>query len=112
MNIIYTKSYDKTYKELKKYPKEKANLEEILELIRISENFNQLISNPFTKMYQLERLKYNLNKFYSLNPSKSGGKIRLIIRPVENEVEVELIYISYDHYKDFNEKKVIYYEKK
>lgn len=112
MNIIYTKSYDNTYKKIKKYPKEKENLEEILDLIRNSENLKALLSNPLATMYGIERLKHNLNKFYSLNPSKKGGVIRLIMRPIENEIEVELVYISYDHYKDFNEKKVIYYEEK
>lgn len=111
MNIIYTKSYSSTLKKLKKYPKELENLEEILDIIRNSENFNALITNPLAKIYGIERLRHELNKFYSLNPKKHGGVIRLIIRPCENEVEVELVYISYDHYKDFNEKKVIYYEK-
>ena len=40
----------------------------------------------------------------------TSGVIRLIIKPCDNGVEVDLVYISYDHYKDFSEKKVIYYE--
>lgn len=111
MNINYTKSYSNTLKKLKKYPKEMNNLDKILDIIRYSDDFNALLSNPLSKMYGMERLKYELNKFYSLNPSKRGGVIRLIIKPNDNGVEVDLVYISYDHYKDFNERKVIYYEK-
>ena len=111
MNINYTKSYDNTVKKLKKYSEEKNYLDEILDIIRNSKDFDILLSNPLSKMYGMERLKYELNKYYSLNPSKHGGVIRLIIKQCDNGVEVDLVYLSYDHYKDFNEKKVIYYEK-
>ena len=98
-------------KKLKKYSEEKNYLDEILDIIRNSKDFDTLLSNPLSKMYGMERLKYELNKYYSLNPFKHGGVIRLIIKQCDNGVEVDLVYLSYDHYKDFNEKKVIYYEK-
>ena len=57
-------------KKLKKYSEEKNYLDEILDIIRNSKDFDTLLSNPLSKMYGMERLKYELNKFYSLNPSK------------------------------------------
>ena len=55
-------------KKLKKYSEEKNYLDEILDIIRISKDFDTLLSNPLSKMYGMERLKYELNKFYSFNP--------------------------------------------
>lgn len=104
MRIIYTKSYEKSYKELKKYHKERELLNEIINHIKNEPNFNSLINNPLSKIYNIERLKYNLNQFYSFRLSKI---IRLIIRPRDNGVEVELVYISKSHYLDFSEEKVI-----
>jgi len=57
-----------------------------------------------SKIYNLERLKYDLDEFYSFRLSKV---IRLIIRPKDNFVEVELVYVSMNHYTDFDKEKVI-----
>ncbi len=56
MNIIYTKSFDSTYKNLKKYYKEKSNLSDIKELIEEVDTFKGLVSNPFAEMYGFELL--------------------------------------------------------
>ena len=62
-------------------------------------------------MYGFERLKHDKNTFYSFNLSKTGGKIRLIVKPVDDDsIELFLILISYNHYEDFDPKKVLYYE--
>ena len=61
--------------------------------------------------YHFERLKYDKNDFYSFNLCKNGGKIRLIVKPNENNIiELYLAFISYDHYQDFDIRKVIYYD--
>lgn len=70
----------------------------------MSQIFISLINNPLSKIYNLERLKYDLDEFYSFRLSKV---IRLIIRPKDNFVEVELVYVSMKHYTDFDKEKVI-----
>lgn len=107
MKVLYTKSYDNTFKNLKKHYKELSELNDILDLINNSTDFNELNNNPLAKLYDFEPLKYQLSEFYSF---KLNNKvIRLIVRPVDNNL-LELSYISYEHYKDFNKKKVIYYD--
>lgn len=110
ISIKYTKSYDKTSKKLKNHHNELINLEKIMSIIKNSQNISELINNPLSKMYNLEQLKYQLNEFHSFNLEKNGGTIRLIIKLVPELNEVELIYISYDHYQDFSKDKVIYYD--
>lgn len=61
-------------------------------------------------MYRFERLKYEYNDYYSFNLSKTGGLIRLIIKLNEDKNAVELSYISYNHYEDFKNGRVIYYD--
>lgn len=109
MNLKYTKSYDNTVKKLKKFTAQKETLNIILDIINNSTDFDELKNNPIVRMYRFERLKYELNEFYSFSLEKSGGVIRLIVRPVNNNL-LELSYISYDHYEDFNEERVIYYD--
>ena len=107
MRIIYTKSYDRTYKDLKKYKKELEILRNIIDLLERIPNFSSLISDPISRMYNFERLKHDFNEFYSFRLSKV---FRLIVRPCGNDVQVELVYISTNHYKDFDRGKVIYYD--
>ena len=109
MNLKYTKSYDNTVKKLKKFTAQKETLNIILDIINNSTDFEELKNNPIVRMYRFERLKYESNEFYSFSLDKNGGVIRLIVRPVNNNL-LELSYISYDHYEDFNEERVIYYD--
>ena len=81
MEIKYTKSYDRTYKKIKKHTSEAEILERIKQLIENTENFEKLVNNPLAKMYGFERLKYEFNEYYSFNLSKNGSVIRLIIFP-------------------------------
>ncbi len=108
MRIIYAKSYDATYKNLKKYPKEKERLEEIIKHILYFDTFTDMINDPLTMIYNFERLEYELNEFYSFRLSKV---YRLIVRPRENDIEVELVYISTNHYNDFNKDRVRLWKK-
>ena len=111
MKIIYTKSYERGLKKLKKYNNEYQNLEKIIKIVRNTPNFNELLKLPSAMMYRFERLKYNLNNFYSFNLSKTGGTIRLIVKPkADNLIELYLIFISFDHYDDFNIERVIYHD--
>ncbi len=107
MNVLYTKSYDSTYKNLKRYHEEKSILNDIIDIINNSSDFNELKYNPLIKIYHFEQLKYQLNEFYSFR--LNDKLIRLIVRPLDNNI-LELSYISYDHYNDFDKKKVIYYD--
>ena len=111
MKKIYTKSYDSQLKKLKKHRIELDNLSRILEIIDNADDFNSLCKIPSLSIYNFERLKYDLNEFYSFNLNKNSGTIRLIVKPNNlNELELYLVFISLDHYKDFNIKKVIYYD--
>ena len=91
MKIIYTKSYDKSIKELKKRNEELILLEEIKRFIRKSKDFNYLLNNPLSKVYGLERLKYELNEYYSFRLSKT---IRLIVKPKDNYIELIMLIIN------------------
>ena len=111
MNIIHTKSIDNTLKKLKSHHKEYNNLFKILDIIENAKDFNVLINLPQCKIFNFERLKYDKNEYYSFNLSKNRGVIRLIVKPLNtNSVEIYLIMISYNHYEDFDPRKVIYYE--
>ena len=107
MNIIFTKSYDKTYKDLNKRKKEIELLEDIIKYIRDIKDFNIMLNDSIAMSYGFERLKYSLNEFYSFRLSKV---IRLIVKPKDNGVELYLVYISTKHYEDFNIEKVLYYD--
>lgn len=110
IHILYTKSYDRTLKKLNKYQKEKQILMNILDFIRNSGNIQSIKISGLSLMYGFEQLKHNLNRYHSFNLSKNGGVIRLIVYLDITRECVELLYISYDHYEDFDESKVIYYD--
>ena len=109
MKIFYSKSYDKCYKNLKKHSKERENLDKLLNDLQNVVDFDALVVNNYFKVhYNFERLKYQNSNFYSFNLSKSGGVIRLIAQKLDNDII--MVYISFDHYNDFNKGKVIFYE--
>lgn len=112
MNIVYSKNYDKGLKELnKKHKTDELNvLEEILDMIRNSDNYEELKSNPLAYIYDFEELRNDKSGFCSFNLSRTGGKIRLIVRPQSNTIVLEVVFISLEHYKDFNPKGVILYD--
>lgn len=109
IKIKYTKSYDNCLKKLKKYPDVKDNILSIISFVKNVEFTSELMNNPIARMYGFERLKYQNNEFYSFNPNKKGV-IRLILTiDIDNNI-IYLVYISFDHYKDFSKDKVIYYD--
>ncbi len=111
MDIKHTKNFDNTLKKLKSHHKEYNNFLNILDIIEHARDFKVLTNLPQCKMFNFERLKYDKSEYYSFNLSKSRGVIRLIVKPVDdNSVELYLIMISYNHYEDFDPRKVIFYE--
>ena len=104
MKLIYTKSYNKNIKHLKNRASERKLLDEVLHYIKNQPDFSTMINDPLSNLYRLERLKYGLSDYYSFRLSKI---IRLIIMPSDNNIEVYLVYISKDHYNDFNEDRVM-----
>lgn len=107
MEIVFSKSFDNSSKCLKNRVKCKERLNEILDFIQNSSDFNELNNNPLNKLYDFEPLKYNLSGFYSfcLQPGKKGT-IRLIVKPDEkNNKRIILSYVSLNHYKDFKKLK-------
>ena len=110
MKIIYTKSFDKTFKKLKKHHKELGNFNKIIYYLDSVSSFGDLKNDSYIKtLYNFERLKYNNSNYYSFNLSKHSGVIRLIVEEVANDIA--FVYISVNHYKDVSVGKVIYYGK-
>ena len=108
MKIIYSKNYDKGLKELKKKHKtqEQKNLKEIIEAIKNSDNYNDLKRTPAAAIFKFEELKEDKVGFASFNLCKNGGTVRLIVKPQENMIILEIVFISTNHYKDFDPKGV------
>ena len=110
VKIKYTKSYDNTFKRLKRFHKELMNLEKIISIIKNSSDIKEVLKNPLLKMYGLEQLKYELNEFYAFNLEKNGGRKRLIVKMNYDLNQVELIFVSFEHYADFSIDRVKYYD--
>ena len=84
LDILHSKTFDKSFKSLKKHKNEYNNLLKVLNIIENVDTFKELMCLPQVKMYGFERLKYQNNMYYSFNLSRHGGKIRLIVRPNDN----------------------------
>jgi len=96
MHIVESEYYKKSIKKIKKHIKESNNLNIIIKILLYANNINDL--SKMLYYYNFERLKHR-NELYSLNLSKNGGTIRLIIR-FRDDYTVELYQISYKHYID------------
>lgn len=109
MLIRYSKSFEKGKKELsKKHKVEEFNmLDSIVMLVKRSDTYELMKSSPLAYLYGFEELKEDKSGFFSFRLSKKRSSIRLIGRYQDNIVTVQLVYISMDHYKDFNPKGVI-----
>jgi len=90
-------------KKLKRYNNEQKMLDKIIIHLKMCKNFKELESNPISKMYGFERLKYSLSDYYSFRLEK-GGVIRLIISVDEENNIIKIEFISMDHYNDFKRK--------
>lgn len=112
MRIIYSKNYDKGLKELKKKHRtaELSVLEEILDIIKDSGSYEELRQNPVSYIYDFEELRGDKKGYCSFNLSRTGGIIRLIVRPQMNTIVMEVVFISTNHYRDFDPKGVMFYD--
>ena len=82
-------------------------LDSIVMLIKRSDTYELMKSSPLAYLYGFEELKEDKNGFFSFRLSKKRSSIRLIGRYQDNIITVQLVYISMEHYKDFNPKGVI-----
>lgn len=104
MIIDYGKHYNNSEKNIKKKKAELQMLEKIKTHIKQCKDYKDLIHHPISKIYGFERLKHELNNYYSFNLCKNGGATRLIISINEKEQIISLEYISVNHYTDFKNK--------
>ena len=109
MLIRYSKNFEKGKKELKKKHKvEELNmLDSIVMLIKRSDTYELMKNSPLAYLYGFEELKEDKSGFFSFRLSKKSSPIRLIGRYQDNIITIQLVYISLDHYNDFNPKGVI-----
>jgi plasmid maintenance system killer protein len=106
MKIVKTPKFKRDYKKLKsKHMNRELERVELIENLMIySDNFKELLLNPLSKTYNIEKKKQNLKEIYT---AKINKKIRLLIKPIgdypyslEEIVEVEFQEIDDTHYGD------------
>ena len=105
MQIIKTKTYIKDlHKKIKNKhkKKEQETIEAIEELMIQSKNRQEVIINPLSRVYNIEKKQGNLKEIYTANINM---KLRMYIKPIgeypyklEKIVEVELREIDDRHY--------------
>lgn len=107
MKIIKTKQYLKDLQKKiigKHKRKEEETINKIIELMINCNTMKDLMSNPFSKVYNIEKKSGNLKEFYT---ARINQKLRLYIKPkgeypyeLEEIVEVNLYEIDDKHYGD------------
>ena len=107
MKIIKTKNYIKDIQKKIKNKhkiKEAETIEAIEELMIQSKNMKELMLNPLSIVYNIEKKTGNLKEIYT---ARINQKLRMYIRPVgqypynlEQIVEIELEQIDDKHYGD------------
>jgi len=107
LKIIKTSTYLKEFQKkiIKKHlKKEEETLKKIEQLIINNENMKELILNPFSKIYNIEKKKQNLKEIYT---ARVNSKIRLYMKPIgeypyklEEIIEIELVNIDDKHYRE------------
>lgn len=105
MQIVKTKTYIKDLQKKiknKHKKKEEETIEAIEELIIQSNNMKELMINPLSRVYNIEKKEGNLKEIYTAN---INAKIRMYIKPIgrypyklEEIIEVELREIDEKHY--------------
>ena len=100
---IYKKDLQKKIKNKHK-KKEEETIEFIEELMIQSSNMKELMLNPLSVVYNIEKKKGNLKEIYT---AKINSKLRMYIKPIgeypyklEEIVEIELREIDDKHYGD------------
>lgn len=102
--FINRENFTNEEKKLKRYKREQAMYNKIIEHIKLCKDFNELQYNPISKMYGFEPLKYQLSGYYSFNLSKNGGVIRLIVSENQDCTVLNLEFVTMDHYEDFKKR--------
>lgn len=107
MKIIKTATYNKDLQKKiknKHKKKEEEKIENIENLMIQSENMKELMLNPLSRVYNIEKKKENLKEIYTAD---INAKLRMYIKPVgeypyklEEIIEVELRQIDDKHYGD------------
>ena len=107
MRIIKTASYKKDLQKKiknKHKKKEEETIEAIEELMIQSNNMKELMLNPLSVVYNIEKKKGNLKEIYT---ARINSKLRMYIKPIgkypyklEEIVEIELREIDDKHYRD------------
>ena len=105
MIVNYRSKYKRDYKKLlnKHMKKEIETLERIIMYLKLVGNMRELLDNPYSKIFHIEKKSGNLKSFYT---ARINEKIRLFIRPANENldlvyiVEVELSEINLNHYND------------
>ena len=102
MQIIKTKTYIKDLQKKIKNKHKKKEQETIEELMIQSKNRQEVIINPLSRVYNIEKKQGNLKEIYTANINM---KLRMYIKPIgeypyklEEIVEVELREIDDRHY--------------
>ena len=101
MVIDYGEHYFKSEKRIKKKYENVRILDMVKTHIKQCSSFSELEANPISRVYGFEKLKYELNDYYSFNLCKNRGTIRLIVSIDDAINQVRLEYVSIDHYDDF-----------
>lgn len=107
MKIIKTKNYIKDLQKKiknKHKTKELETIEAIEELMIQSKNMKELMLNPLSIIYNIEKKSGDLKEIYT---ARINQKLRMYIRPVgqypyklEEIIEIELEQIDDRHYKE------------
>ncbi len=102
MQILKTKTYIKDLQKKIKNKHKKKEQETIEELMIQSKNMQEVIINPLSRVYNIEKKQGNLKEIYTANVNM---KLRMYIKPIgeypyklEEIVEVELREIDDQHY--------------
>ena len=103
MNIIKDE-FKNEEKKLKKHYAEKANLDKIINHMKMCNSSQELHESEISRMYGFEQLKHEFSGYYSFNLCKIGGVIRLLFILNNKNNSVELKFISMNHYEDFRRK--------
>lgn len=105
MKIIKTTAYKRDLKrkiENKHLEKERENISKIENLLMLSNSMKEVLENPLSIIYGIEKKKGNLKEIYT---AKVNSKLRLRMKPVgeypynlECILEIELLEIDDKHY--------------
>jgi len=107
LKLFKTPAYKKDLQKkiIKKHmKKEEMIIIKIEQLLINSENMKEVVLNPLSKIYNIEKKSNDLKEIYT---ARINSKIRMYIKPIgdypyrlEKILEIELVYIDDKHYGD------------